>query len=283
MQNNQRLTDKVIVITGSAGGIGGETARWLAAEGALLILADRNEQGLKQTHALISSISSDAVAVTMDVSERASWEILLAQSLKQFGHVDVLVNCAGVLQPEPVGGLTELWLRRQIEVNLLGTIYGTEVFLPHFRRRQKGHFIHIASLGGIAPLPGSAIYSATKFGVRGFCLALGLELQGTPIKVSVICPDSVNTPQLRHEALNGGSPLSFTSSFLKPADVAKAILKTILKPKEEILVPRFRGWMARLGNFSPAFMALVYPILDKIGRRGRQKFVERILAQSMES
>jgi 3-oxoacyl-[acyl-carrier protein] reductase len=273
------LKGKVIVITGSASGIGAKTAHQLARVGADLVLADINVDGLHEKLAELSSHAPHAIAVPTDVSRRESWENLLARSAAEFGHVEVLINCAGVIHPGAVDELSEAALRRQVEVNFLGTVYGTQVFLPYFRQRQRGHFIHIASLGGIVPLPGEAVYSATKFAVRGFCLALALELQNTPIKVSVVCPDSVETPQLRAEALHGGSSLSFTGSLLQPADVAQAIVKTILHPKREVLVPAFRGWLTKLGNFSPNLMALLYPLLDKIGRRGLEKF-QRTMIQN---
>jgi 3-oxoacyl-[acyl-carrier protein] reductase len=196
--------------------------------------------------------------------------------MEVFGHVDALVNCAGVLYTGALDNLTEESLRTQVSVNLIGTLLGTQVFLPHFRQQRSGHFIHIASLGGIVPMPGEAVYSATKFGVRGFCLALALELQGTPIKVSVVCPDSVRTPMLVREALHDSSSLSFTGSLLEPADVANAIIHTILSPKREVLVPSFRGWLCKLGDFWPGLMAVLYRLLDRMGQRGRKKFLEEL-------
>jgi 3-oxoacyl-[acyl-carrier protein] reductase len=266
------LKGMAIVITGSASGIGAATAQQLALAGADLVLADINVDGLHEKLAELSSLAPHSMAVPTDVSRRESWENLLARSVSELGQVEVLVNCAGVIHPGAIDELSETDLRRQVEVNFLGAVYGTQVFLPYFRQRQRGHFIHIASLGGIAPLPGEAVYSATKFAVRGFCLALALELQNTPIKVTVVCPDSVETPQLRAEALHGGSSLSFAGSLLQPAEVARAIVKTILHPKREVLVPAFRGWLTKLGNFSPNLMARLYPMLDKIGRRELEKF-----------
>ncbi|MEK6570091.1 MAG: SDR family NAD(P)-dependent oxidoreductase, partial [Bacteroidota bacterium] len=112
--------------------------------------------------------------------------------------------------------------------------------------------------------------------VRGFCLALALELQGTPIKVSVVCPDSVKTPMLVREALHEEASFSFTGSLLETSDVAKAIIKTILSPKREVLVPSFRGWLCKLGDFWPGLMSVLYRLLDRMGQRGREKFLEEL-------
>jgi 3-oxoacyl-[acyl-carrier protein] reductase len=244
-----------------------------------VVLADINEVRLDKTSSEISSTGGRAVGVPVDVSSRDSWRKLLETSLKEFGQVDVLINCAGVIHPGPIEGLSDENLKRQVNVNFLGVVYGTQVFLPHFIHRNKGHLIHIASLGGIVPLPGEAVYSATKFAVRGFCLALALELRQTPIHVSVICPDSVETAQLREEAFHNGSSMSFTGSLLQPSDVARAIVRTVIRPRREVLVPRLRGWPAKVGGLSPNLMSLLYPILDKAGQRGRLQFLKKLQTQ----
>jgi len=283
LRARNRLTGKVVVVTGSASGIGAETARHAAQQGADLVLADINEEGLNRRLADLAPVSSRAVAVQTDVRLLGSWRNLLKGSVQAFRKVDVLVNCAGVTLPGPADELSEEEVRRQVEVNLLGTVYGTQVFLAHFRRQGSGHLIHVASLGGIVPMPGEAVYCATKFAVRGFCLALALELRGTPIKVSVVCPDSVETPQLRQEALQGGSSLSFVGALLQPSDVARAIVRTMLRPKREVLVPRTGGFLSKVMSFSPEVMALLYPVLNRIGGRRREDYASRLGAERSDS
>ena len=125
-------------------------------------------------------------------------------------------------------------------------------------------------------MPGEAVYSATKFAVRGFCLALDMELRASGIRVSVICPDSVDTPQLELEATGRGSSLSFGGSVLQPAEVAEAIIDTVMHPVREVLVPRLRGSLTKLVNLSPWAMASLYPLLDHMGEKARGEFVLRI-------
>jgi short-subunit dehydrogenase len=163
-----------------------------------------------------------------------------------------------------------------VEVNLLGTIYVARTFLPHFRARGRGHLIMMASMGAIAPMPNETIYCATKFGVRGFGLALALELHDTPIRVTVMCPDSVRTPQLRREALENGSPLAFASRLLTAETVARAIRDAILQPRREVLVPAFRGVLIRLLNLFPSGLSAALPVLDRIGRRRRARYVAEL-------
>ncbi len=276
MKKSSRLAGKVIVLTGAASGIGAETAGWLTRENATVVLADINGAGLETRREELLRSGAHALSVVTDVTKPASWRELFDAAMKEFGHVDVLVNCAGIIRPGLVDTIPVEWVRKQVDVNMLGTIYGTQVFLPYFRQRHGGHFVHTASLGGVVPLPNEAVYSATKFAVRGFCLALALELRDTPIHVSVICPDSVETPQVRQEATQGGSPLSFTSRLLRPSDVARAIVRTILHPKREVFVPQLRGLLSKIGNFSPNLVGILYPLLKGMGERGRERYLETL-------
>ncbi len=266
------LRGRVIAVTGAARGIGAATADALARAGARLALADIDAPALARQQERLTAVGLAAIAVPADVTRMESWLHLRDETLRAFGRVEVLVNCAGVICPGPIDRASEREVRRQIETNFLGTVLGTQAFLPQFRAQGRGHLVHVASLGGTVPLPQEAVYSATKFAVRGFCLALALELRGTEVAVSVICPDSVDTAQLRAEALRAGSPLSFTSPPLEPREVARAIVRTIRSPRLEVAVPGWRGPLAKLLAFSPGILARVYPVLDRQGRRRREQF-----------
>ncbi len=276
------VRERVVVIVGSAGGIGAATARRLAGEGAKLVLADINETSLEAQRVELAAAGHRVVAIPVDVADPDSVDELVAGALMAFGRVDALVNCAGVVRPGPLASISIGSLKRQVDINLLGTIHTTRALLAYFRQQRRGHFVHVASLGGIVPMPGEATYSATKFAVRGFCQSLALELRGTPLRVSVVCPDSVDTPQLRAEADRDGSLLSFTSEPLDADDVAAAILGTLRKPRTEVMVPRGRGWLARLAGFAPALLTLCYPVLARLGRRNRERWRARSLEKERE-
>lgn len=272
-----QIRDGVIVIVGSASGIGAATARRLAGEGARLVLADINDTALEAQRAQLAAAGYPVTAIPVDAADPDSVDELIDGSLMAFGRIDALVNCAGVVDPGPLDRLSIESVRRLVETNLLGTIHTTRALLPYFRRAAGGHFVHVASLGGIVPMPGEAVYSATKFAVRGFCQSLALELRGTPLTVSVISPDSVDTPQLRAEAEREGSALSFTSEPLDADEVAAAIVGTLRRPRAEVMVPRARGWLARLVGFAPAVLALSYPALARLGLRNRERWRRRLI------
>jgi short-subunit dehydrogenase len=275
MKRSTNFDGLVAVVTGSASGIGAETARQLHTRGASILMADIQfkDDSIDESP---NAGGRNTIRNHCDVSKLESWEELSSVAISEFGKVDILINCAGITTPGMIEDLSEREIMHQVEVNLLGTFWGTRVFLPYFKQRGHGHLIHIASLGGIAPLPHESVYSATKFAIRGFCLSLALELEGSGVNVSVVCPDSVETPQLMHEAANNGSPLSFTSKFLKPADVATAILRTIARPKAEVLVTPLRGLASKIANFSPSIIHLAYPMMKKSGEKNLRKYLSRL-------
>lgn len=258
------LTGRSVVVIGAASGIGAATARALVRAGARVALADLAELTLPD--------SERVLGMRADVTRTETLDALRDAAIGAFGSIDAVINCASVIAPGPVDRLPVEAVYRQINVNLLGTVLVTRTFLPHFRERGRGHLIHVGSLGGIVPLAGEAIYSATKFAVRGFCLALGLELRGTGISVSVVCPDSTDTPQLAIEATQHGSPFSFLSAPLDPADVAAAILDTMRRPRLEVAVPSGRGLPAKLLAWSPALLHRLYPLLQRWGGARRDQF-----------
>jgi short-subunit dehydrogenase len=267
------LVDRVLVVTGAARGIGRAVARRAAEAGARVVLADVDVEALEAERSALVGSHPGILAAPVDVTCSRSLAALANRTLLGFGRVDALVHCAGILRPGRLGRIPESDLRDQVEVNLLGTILATRAFLPCFERQRHGHLLLVASLGGIAPLPGEAAYSATKFGVRGFGLSLALELRESGIDVTVVCPDSVATGQLDCEAREGGSSLSFSGPVLSPEDVADAILGALLRPQVEILVPAGRGWLTRLVNLSPRVMARLYPVLNRVGEQGRQRYL----------
>ena len=270
------LAGRTVLITGAASGIGRATARLLVEDGVRLVLADADAWRLDDVTQELNRRGAAVSGFVTDVSRAQEVERLLEHAIAAGNSVDAVVHCAGVVHPGPLEHISAESAARQVEINLLGTIYIARTFLPYFRKRGRGHLILMASMGAIAPMPNETIYCATKFGVRGFGLALALELRGTPVRVTVVCPDSVRTPQLRREALENGSPLAFANRLLTADAVAGAIRQAILRPRDEVLVPAFRGVLIRLLNLFPAGLSAALPLLARIGRRRRARYVAQL-------
>jgi len=261
------LKDKVVVITGAAGGIGRKLAALLASRGARLVLTDIRKEKLEELEKAIKAEGLEVRIVEHDVTRPESWDALVSKVLFAFGRIDILINNAGVVQPAAAWEISREKVEQQLNVNLLGTIYGCRAVLRVMKTQNFGKIVNIASLGGIIPMPGEAVYCATKFGIRGYSLSLAAELQGTPVEVSVVLPDSVDTPQLAYELMHNEAVMSFIGVPLKPEKVARGILKAVTKNKREVLIPAGMGSVCRTAMAFPRLFFLLFPLLKRIGSR----------------
>jgi len=261
-----------IVLIGAANGIGAATARRLAATDVPLLLVDVEHEPLERIRRDLAAGGHAVWSRIADVRDAAGLARLAAEARATLGGVRAVINCAAVIRPAALleSPTDAIW--EQVDINLTGTILVARAFLPHLVAQRAGHLINIASLGGLVPLPGSVTYSATKFGVRGFSLALALEAARHGVHVSVICPDSADTRQLRSEADHADSVLSFTSAPLAADDVARAIVRTLRRPRREVLVPGTRGVLIRLLVVFPGLFARFYPLLAWLGRLGQARY-----------
>jgi cyclopentanol dehydrogenase len=266
-----KLKNKVAIITGAAGGIGRAVAHLFARHEAILVLTDIREHAIEELIDSIKKYNANTLAVVHDVADPRSWHSLMRRVLKSYGRVDILVNNAGVVQPCTAEDLAPDKIHQQVSVNFLGTVYGCQAALRVMKAQKSGKIINMASLGGIVPMPGEAVYSATKSAIRSYSLSIYAELLDSPIEITVVCPDSVATPQLLYELTHDEAVLSFVGRPLKPVRVAKGILDVTIKDKPEMLIPSGMGVLARTGMAFPRIFFVLFPILKKIGLRTMKK------------
>ena len=186
---------KVIVITGASSGIGEATAKLLAEQGNKLVLGARREDRLKKVVEEITAAGGEAVFEITFVSKIEDAEKLAKKALDAFGRIDVWVNNAGLM---PLSNLAEDKVEdweRCINVNLMGTLYGIHAALPTMREQKSGHFVNMGSLSSHIPGAGSAIYAATKFGVRAISESLRQEeaQAQSNVRVTLIAPGMIAT------------------------------------------------------------------------------------------
>ena len=193
------LPEQVIVITGASSGIGRETAHQLARHGASLVLVARNEAALRETAAEVEAFGGRALVAPADVSDPEQVQRVADQAASHFGRIDTWVNGAAVSTYGTVEQTTIDEIRRIIEVDLLGTIYGIKAALPYLRR-TGGTLINISSVTGERAVPLLATYSAAKHGIVGFSEALRMELdhERAGVSVTTILPYGINTPFFNH-------------------------------------------------------------------------------------
>ncbi len=187
-----RFLGKCAVVTGAASGIGLAVAQRLAAEGAQVVIGDRNVEGVAKA---AEEIGVAATAMALDVADEASCRAIVERALALHGGVDVLCNIAGVLDFGPLADIDETRWSRVIEINLGGVYRMSRAALPHLIAR-RGNIVNMASAAGLVGVPFNAAYTASKHGVVGLTKALALELSRVGVRVNAVCPTGVKTPMV---------------------------------------------------------------------------------------
>jgi len=257
----------VVAITGGARGIGRATAAEFAARGATVCVG-----------ALDSA--SGVPSFPLDVTDRESFDAFTAAVTERFGRIDVLVNNAGVMplgdfleEPGEVG-------RTTLDVNVHGLVHGLRSILPGMIARGRGHVVNVASMAGKIPLPGMAVYNASKFAAVGLTAAVRREYAATGVSVSAVLPSAVRTELASGVRLGGALPT------VDPEDVARAIAGTLRTRRAETAVPRWLGGWDLLAALTPEpVMAWARGLigddraLKELDLQARAAYVRRVSAQ----
>ncbi len=187
------LEGKVAVVTGGTSGIGRALSIGLAEAGADVIATARREQQVEETAQAIEAAGRKTLRMTSDVCDRPSLERLLAAVLKQFGKVDILVNCAGIIKRAPTLDFPEEEWTRIIDTNLTGTLRACQVFGRHMLERGYGRIVNIASLNSFVSLSEVAAYAASKAGVASLTRSLAVEWSKKGVNVNAVAPGVFRT------------------------------------------------------------------------------------------
>ena len=211
------LSGQVAVVTGAGRGIGAAIARRLANLGASVVLCGRSMGPLQETASQIAADGCKAKVMQCDVSSLESVQALARFVEQDFGRTDILVNNAGVGSfAAPLHELTPEDWEKVLNTNLRGVYYCIRSFAPVMIRAKPGHIVNISSLAGKNALPNGAAYAASKWGLNGLTYSVGEELRPHNIRVSAVCPGSVDTELSPHA---GKDP----NKMLQPDDVAHVV------------------------------------------------------------
>ena len=221
------LKGAVVLVTGASKGIGEAIAEAVAAKGARVVIAARSLDHLEVVSGRIAKGGGDCLAIAADITSEARVGELFAKIDAQYGRLDVLVNNAGQLVVRPLETTTVADWNSVIGANLTGPFLCSRAAIPMLRRQGGGHIVNIASLAGLTGIANHSAYCAAKFGVVGQSQSLGKELLEDRIRVSYVCPGTVDTDML------SAYPESEVRSLKKasPAEIAQQVLALILQEK----------------------------------------------------
>jgi short-subunit dehydrogenase len=254
---------EIAIVTGASSGIGAATARELARRGAVVVLAARRAEALEAQADAIREAGGQALAITTDVSDRDQLSELADRALSTFGRVDVLVNNAGVNWSRSLASTSPDDVVGVLEVNLVAAMLLTRAVLPGMLERRHGAVITIGSLSGRVAM--EPLYSASKYGLRGFSLALRRQLDGTGVSVSLVSPGNVRTAMTRH----------VDADLPEPEVVAEVVADLVSRPRREVVVPGKHYAIAWLEQALPRLADFAYrrrhwsPVIEEEGATWR--------------
>ena len=258
------LQGRRIILTGASEGIGRALALELAARGARLALAARDRERLESLAAECRARGGEARALPTDVTNQTDCEWLVDETVTAFGGVDVMIHNAGVTMWSRFDALKDLTIfERIMEVNYLAPVRLTALCLPHLKQ-SKGLLVAVASLAGLTGVPERSGYAASKHALIGFFDSLRIELAGSGVDVSVVCPDFVVTEIHKRAIGPDGEPLGESpmvqSKIMTAEDCAKRIARAIEKRERQVLMST-RGKLGR-------WLKLIAPsLIDRIAAK----------------
>jgi all-trans-retinol dehydrogenase (NAD+) len=268
----RRFSGRNVLVTGAASGIGRLMAERFAAEGAQLILWDRDAAGLEALRAALESLECRVWSCAVDVTDRAAVYAMAQRCLEECGPVDVLVNNAGVVSGRTLLEISDEQIERTFAVNTLALFWTTRAFLPSMIKRNAGRIVTIASAGGLVGTGRLTDYCASKFAAVGFDESLRLELarMGSAVGTTVVCPYYISTGMFEGVKTR----FSWLLPILTPDYVARRVVDAVARGESRLIMPRFvyasflvRALPVRVFDALMAFFGISRSMDEFAGRR----------------
>lgn len=258
------LRGRTAVVTGASSGIGLACAEHLALAGVNVVLGARRQQLLHSAVDRIRSSGGHAEAVTMDVTREEDVARLVSRAREAFGSLDIMICNAGFGYYGSVEDTPPDVMRRMMDVNFMGTYFGTRAVLPLFRSQQHGHLILMSSIVGQRGIAEMSGYSATKAAQVGFAESLRSEFAGSRIHVSLVYPVSTETEFRDAMARDYGHSVAGLGPQQTVDEVARAVVACVRRPRPEVYPHRLSRLLAIVNVAAPAFADR---LVRKYGRR----------------
>ncbi len=227
-----RVKDKIVVLTGAASGIGRSTAVLFAKEGAIQVLSDIDEEGLKETLELIENGKDRTSIMKVDVRNPEEVKKMIDSVIDTHGRIDILIVNAGVVRVGPVETFPDEDYDLLIDVNLKGTHYTCKYAVPYFKQQKSGSIITLASIAAHIGQVAHANYCSTKAGVLGYTRALALDLAPYNVRVNSVSPGATDTPMLQSDVAKQARERGVSYEVVKEEFEQKGVLGRWATPEE---------------------------------------------------
>ena len=254
-----KVQNKVFVVTGAGGGIGGEIALALLNRGAKVAAVDVSETNLSALSAKTAQFAENLSLHVLDITDRDAVSNFLPKVIEAHGSVDALVNCAGIIQPfVRINDLSYDAIHRVMNVNFYGTLYMTKAFLPELLERPEAYIVNVSSMGGFLPVPGQGVYGASKAAVKLLTEALYAELIESAVHVSVVFPGATSTNITQNSHVDmpiaaSADTSKMAAKMLSAEKSAAIIVKGIETNRPQIFTGSDSKFMNRLYRLKPVF------------------------------
>jgi short-subunit dehydrogenase len=258
------FTGNVVVITGASEGIGRALAESLAPQQPRLVLAARNAERLESLAEACRAAGAEVLTVAGDLTSEAHCKALVDATLERFGRIDTMVGNAGRTMWAPLDEIRDPSIIREVmELNYFSLVWLTMAALPHLKA-SRGRIVPVASVAGLTGVPSRSAYAASKHAVVGFFDSLRIELAGTGVTVTLICPDFV-VSEIHRRALDGsGTPLGespMQESKIMTSEQCASLMVQAMAARRRMLITSRRGKLGRLIKiFAPG-------LIDRIAAR----------------
>lgn len=251
------MKDKVVVITGSSGGIGESLAIKFASEKSRVVISARDSNKLDNVRKKLEASGAEVLTVIGDVSREDDCKRLVDETIKRFGQIDVLINNAGISMRALFADVDLDVLRKVMDINFWGTVYCTKNALPYLFK-TKGSLVGISSIAGKKGLPGRTGYSASKFAMEGFLETIRTENLKKDLHVLVACPGFTAT-DIRKNALSEKGEQQHSSprkeeKMMTSDEVANHIYKAIINRKRDLILTSNGKLTVWLNKFFPSLV-----------------------------
>lgn len=256
-----------VVLTGATGGLGSVLALALSARGAVVGLVGRDPVKLHVLQKRITSQGGKAHIIVADLAQPNMASQVLTQSLREMGHVDLLMNNAGIIEFTEFAKQAEVNIDNMIHTNVTATLVLSREFVTYFSQRGRGHLAFVGSIFGSLGFPHFATYCASKFAIHGFSQALRRELIDSNIGVTYIAPRAIATP-MNDDRTNAMWQAS-GQAIDEPPFVADKIIQALLKDQQELFIGQPQSFFAWLNG--------VVPRLVNLGLKQQARLAKRFL------